>query len=154
MLDRTNASPSMATSSVTMPVATPHPRGPLAVKATVQGLWEISELDPERALADLGHRFPNTGRYWALARGADGWRRQIEAATAGELSRLLDSLGPLSAHAHPYGAEPRGGVRLAGHPDATQTGRGVCVRNSVRRRPICRTQRRSAAPVHDRSGQC
>src|SRR5690242_12210395 len=59
--------------------------------------WELLDMDPEAILADLQIRFPGicmwhgefTGRYFAAVLGPSRYDRLVEAATPGELIRLL-----------------------------------------------------------------
>lgn len=61
--------------------------------------WAVTDLDPERAAAELARRFPGccvwlgeyTGRWWALARDRTG-DRLVEAADPVALGRLLEEV--------------------------------------------------------------
>lgn len=63
--------------------------------------WAAVELDPDRVVAELTHRFPGvsawlgefTGRWWAVARDQVGRDRLLEAPTPAALARLLDEIG-------------------------------------------------------------
>ncbi|GAA2166474.1 hypothetical protein GCM10009727_86080 [Actinomadura napierensis] len=162
MHDRTNAPPFKATSSATNHAATAQRREPLSVMTTAQGPWAISDLDPERALADLGRRFPGvvmwfgeyTGRYWALARGLDGRQRLLEAVTPGELSRRLECLGPRTSQAHPYGSAPPSCAHPVSRSDAARMAAKACTQYPARRRPTYGQRRRATSMAQSRSGRC
>ena len=110
MHDRTNPSPVQV-----MPLAAKH--GPVVERgrvrppipyATPSVPWATSTQDPDRALADLGGRFPAatiwfgeyTGSYWALIQVENATPRLIEAATPAELSAQLDSFTPRPPQHH------------------------------------------------------
>ncbi len=156
MQDRTNPPPLR----VAQPLADSGHRATASpTAATSLAPWVARDLDPDQAVTELGHRFPNaviwwgdfTGSYWVLARTPNGTPKLIEAATPDDLYRRLNSLRPCASQPAPYRALHR--------PSPTYNAPTAPPRkkSSIRRSPFwsrrCRG-RHTMAATPNRSGTC
>ncbi|GAA0544238.1 hypothetical protein GCM10009546_02860 [Actinomadura livida] len=148
MHDRTNTSTVRA---VTPILERPHNHDqvqhptPETTITTTPAPW-ARDVDPERAVAEIGDQFPSatiwfgeyTGSFWALTYAQDGTPRLIEGATPQELSRRLDSLMPHPAQHRRPQPPSRRAVHGSAAPYLPPAARASVRSRRLRKRNECR----------------